>query len=75
MIPPVMIRNEVQTDIHRVFGDQTYKFDEDNLNSGFHTGFNKYVQETQENQTISSSISSVGYLLKISIERPILQTI
>ena len=30
MIPPVMIRNEVQTDIHRVFGDQTYKFDEDN---------------------------------------------
>lgn len=32
MIPPVMIRNEVQTAIHRVFGDQTYKFDEDNLN-------------------------------------------
>lgn len=32
MLPPVMIKNEVQSAIHRVFGDQTYKFDEDNLN-------------------------------------------
>ena len=32
MLPPVMIKNEVQEAIHRVFGDQTYKFGEDNLN-------------------------------------------
>ncbi len=32
MLPPVMIKNEVQDSIHRVFGDQTYKFEEDNLN-------------------------------------------
>ena len=32
MLPPVMIKNEVQESIHRVFGDQTYKFEEDNLN-------------------------------------------
>ena len=32
ILPPVMIRNEVQEAIHRVFGDQTYKFEEDGLN-------------------------------------------
>ncbi len=32
MIPPVMIRNEVQHSIHRVFGDQTYQFKEDGIN-------------------------------------------
>jgi seryl-tRNA synthetase len=32
MLPPVMIKNEVQDSIHRVFGEQTYKFEEDNLN-------------------------------------------
>lgn len=32
MLPPVLIKNEVQAAIHRVFGDQTYKFEEDNLN-------------------------------------------
>jgi len=32
MLPPVMIRNEVQEAIHRVFGEQTYKFENDGLN-------------------------------------------
>ncbi|PIT92202.1 MAG: serine--tRNA ligase [Candidatus Harrisonbacteria bacterium CG10_big_fil_rev_8_21_14_0_10_42_17] len=33
MLPPVMIKNTVQSSIHRVFGEQTYKIkDEENLN-------------------------------------------
>ena len=32
MLPPVMIRDSVQKSIHRVFWDQTYKFEEDKLN-------------------------------------------
>lgn len=32
MLPPVMIRHDVQHSIHRVFWDQTYRFDEDNIN-------------------------------------------
>jgi len=32
MIPPVMVRNEVQHAIHRVFGDQTYKIEKEDLN-------------------------------------------
>ncbi|MCD5385027.1 MAG: serine--tRNA ligase [Candidatus Pacebacteria bacterium] len=32
MLPPVMIRHDVQKAIHRVFGDQTYRLPEDNLN-------------------------------------------
>ena len=32
MLPPVMIKNTVQTAIHRVFGDQTYKIRNEDLN-------------------------------------------
>ena len=32
MLPPVMIKHEVQANIHRVFGEQTYKFEEDKIN-------------------------------------------
>lgn len=32
MLPPVMIRDEVQRNIHRVFGEQTYCFEEDKIN-------------------------------------------
>jgi seryl-tRNA synthetase len=32
MIPPVMIRHDVQKAIHRVFGDQTYKIQKEELN-------------------------------------------
>ena len=55
MIPPVMIRNEVQTDIHRVFGDQTYKFDEDNLNlvaSAEHTMAPYHMWETLDHSEL-----------------------
>jgi len=32
MLPPVIIRDSVQKSIHRVFGDQTYCFKDDNIN-------------------------------------------
>lgn len=32
ILPPVMIKNEVQEKIHRVFGDQTYKIKDTDLN-------------------------------------------
>jgi len=32
MLPPVMIRDSVQKSIHRVFGDQTYCFEDEKLN-------------------------------------------
>ncbi len=32
ILPPMMIRNGVQTAIHRVFGDQTYKIAQEDLN-------------------------------------------
>lgn len=32
MIPPVMIKDDVQKKIHRVFGEQTYCFEEDKIN-------------------------------------------
>ena len=54
VIPPVMVRNEVQQAIHRVFGDQTYQFKEDGLNlvaSAEHTlapyHMNEIVDETR----------------------------
>ncbi len=49
IIPPVMIRDEVQTAIHRVFGDQTYQFKEDGLNmvaSAEHTLAPYHMNET-----------------------------
>lgn len=62
MIPPVMIRNEVQTDIHRVFGDQTYKFDEDNLNlvaSAEHTMAPYHMGETLDHAELPKRY--IGY--------------
>ena len=54
IIPPVMIRNEIQAGIHRVFGDQTYQFKEDGINmvaSAEHTlapyHYNETVEESQ----------------------------
>ena len=32
ILPPVMIKHEVQNSIHRVFGEQTYRLEQDNLN-------------------------------------------
>jgi len=32
VIPPVMVRREVQKSIHRVFGDQTYRIEDEELN-------------------------------------------
>ncbi|NQV00872.1 MAG: serine--tRNA ligase [Parcubacteria group bacterium] len=32
MLPPVMIRDSVQKSIHRVFGDETYRFEDEKLN-------------------------------------------
>lgn len=50
MLPPVMIKNSVQSAIHRVFGEQTYKIgDEDNLNlvaSAEHTMAPYHMNET-----------------------------
>jgi len=62
IIPPVMIRNEVQTAIHRVFGDQTYQFKEDGINmvaSAEHT-----LAPYHMNETIDASrlpLRYVGY--------------
>lgn len=49
MIPPVMIRNDVQHAIHRVFGDQTYKIEKEDLNlvaSAEHTIAPYHMNET-----------------------------
>ncbi len=49
IIPPVMIRHDVQYAIHRVFGDQTYQFKEDGLNlvaSAEHTLAPYHMNET-----------------------------
>jgi len=62
MIPPVMIRNKVQTDIHRVFGDQTYKFEEDQLNmvaSAEHTMAPYHMWETLDKSELPKRY--VGY--------------
>jgi seryl-tRNA synthetase len=54
MIPPVMIRHDVQHAIHRVFGDQTYKIEKEDLNlvaSAEHTlapyHMNEVLEESQ----------------------------
>ncbi len=55
MIPPVMIRNDVQESIHRVFWDQTYKFGEDNLNlvaSAEHTMAPYHMWEVLEKSSL-----------------------
>ncbi len=49
MIPPVMIRNSVQKNIHRVFGEQTYSIQNEDLNlvaSAEHTLAPYHMNET-----------------------------
>ena len=48
MLPPVMIKKEIHQAIHRVFGDQTYKIENENLNlvaSAEHTLAPYYMDE------------------------------
>ncbi len=48
MLPPVMIRNKVQKSIHRVFGDQTYSLNNEDLNlvaSAEHTMASYHMNE------------------------------
>ncbi len=49
MLPPVMVRDSVQRAIHRVFGDQTYKIQDEDLNlvaSAEHTLAVYHMNET-----------------------------
>jgi len=62
IIPPVMIRNEVQSGIHRVFGDQTYQFREDGINmvaSAEHTLAPYHMDETVDESRLP--LRYVGY--------------
>ncbi len=62
MLPPVMIRNDVQKSIHRVFGDQTYKFEEDKINmvaSAEHTMAPYYMWKTLDKKDLP--IRFIGY--------------
>jgi seryl-tRNA synthetase len=62
MLPPVMIRNKVQKSIHRVFGEQTYRFKEDKLNlvaSAEHTMAPYYMNETLEKDQLP--LRYIGY--------------
>jgi len=62
IIPPVMIRNEVQAGIHRVFGDQTYQFKEDGINmvaSAEHTLAPYHMNETVDESRLP--LRYVGY--------------
>lgn len=62
MLPPVMIRHDVQHSIHRVFGDQTYRFEEDNLNlvaSAEHTMAPYHMNETLDKKDLP--LRYIGY--------------
>ena len=62
MIPPVMIRHDVQYAIHRVFGDQTYQFKEDGLNlvaSAEHTMAPYHMNEILEEKDLPKRY--IGY--------------
>ncbi|MFC1644894.1 serine--tRNA ligase [Patescibacteria group bacterium] len=62
MLPPVMIRHEVQEKIHRVFGDQTYQFSEDGLNlvaSAEHTMAPYHMNEVVEGKELP--LRYIGY--------------
>ena len=62
MLPPVMIRDEVQKSIHRVFGDQTYQLKEDKLNlvaSAEHTMAPYYMNETVKEEELP--LRYIGY--------------
>ncbi len=62
ILPPVMIRNEVQEKIHRVFGDQTYKIQNEDLNlvaSAEHTLAPYYINKTLEQKELPKRY--IGY--------------
>jgi seryl-tRNA synthetase len=62
ILPPVMIRNEVQTKIHRVFGDQTYKIQNEDLNlvaSAEHTLAPYYMNKTLKEEELPKRF--IGY--------------
>lgn len=55
MIPPVMVRREVQKNIHRVFGDQTYRIEQEDLNliaSAEHTLAPYHMNEVLEEKDL-----------------------
>ncbi len=62
MLPPVMIRNEIQRKIHRVFGDQTYQLKEDKINlvaSAEHTMAPYHMNETLAEENLP--LRYIGY--------------
>jgi seryl-tRNA synthetase len=62
ILPPVMIRNEVQAKIHRVFGDQTYKIQNEDLNlvaSAEHTLAPYYMNKTLKEKELPKRF--IGY--------------
>jgi seryl-tRNA synthetase len=62
ILPPVMIRNEVQEKIHRVFGDQTYKIQNEDLNlvaSAEHTLAPYYMNKTLKEEELPKRF--IGY--------------
>lgn len=62
MIPPVMVRDSVQKAIHRVFGDQTYSIEHEDLNlvaSAEHTLAPYHMNETLEESELPKRY--IGY--------------
>lgn len=62
MLPPVMVRREVQRKIHRVFGDQTYKVEMEELNlvaSAEHTLAPYHMNEVLEESELPKRY--IGY--------------
>lgn len=62
MLPPVMIRDDVQRKIHRVFGEQTYCFKEDKINlvaSAEHTLAPYYMNQVIEKNSLP--LRYIGY--------------
>lgn len=62
ILPPVMIRDDVQRKIHRVFGEQTYCFEEDKINlvaSAEHTLAPYYMNQTVDRKDLP--IRYIGY--------------
>ena len=62
ILPPVMIRNEIQNKIHRVFGDQTYKIQNEDLNlvaSAEHTLAPYFMNKTLEKKELPKRF--IGY--------------
>lgn len=62
MLPPVMVRDSVHQKIHRVFGDQTYRFEADNLNlvaSAEHTMAPYHMEEVVDHNQLP--LRYIGY--------------